>query len=304
MQGFDLKRYMIAGEKVLKAEFLFTNEIVSKRQSQWPFDEKNNEMVYVTGGARSYITVTEDGINEVIKGYDGLFKDVTCKFSEIEKAKFTEDFLFLKTSRHIFGIELNSVYEGSLDEITDKVKAARKGRIKDFFANSKKEDNIPEEARAFFKANSTLNVKKNKLPLSVRFRPNIIGMILFLAYSIIYEFDGFIFDHVTYANITPIFASLLISAIRGFAAGYIYTFYVTWFSMQKEKIRVASIVLFPITIVAFGLMAIVGAIPYTIYLLIKGRTTATFDRIVNVSAVLFGVVAVGLVTYLASIFLI
>lgn len=288
----------------MKAEFLFTTEIVEKRQKQWPFDEKVNEMAYVTGGARSYITVTEDGINEVIRGYDGLFKDVTCSFSEIEKVKWTEDYLFLKTSRHTFGIKLDTVYEGSLDEITSKVKAARKDRIKSLFANSKKEDDISKEARDFFRANSSLDSKRNKLPLSARFRPNIIGMILFVAYCIIFELDSALFDGTSYYSLTPILTSILLSAVRGFAAGYTYTFFVTWFSQQKESVRVASIVLFPVTTVAFGLMAVVGAIPYTIYMLIKGRTTATFDRIVNVSAVFFGVAAVAVVTYFATIFLV
>lgn len=288
----------------MKAEFLFTTDIVEKRQSQWPFDEKTNEMAYVSGGARSYITVTENGINEVIRGYDGLFKDVTCNFSEIEKVKWTEDYLFLKTSRHTFGIKLDTVYEGSLDEITSKVKAARKGRIKSLFANSKKEDDISKEARDFFRANSSLDAKRSKLPLSARFRPNMIGVLLFVAYELVDQLDSALFDGVSFYTLFPIAIGVLLAAVRGFAAGYIYTFFVTWFFQQKESVRVASIVLFPVTFVAFGLMAVVGAIPYTIYLLIKGRTTATFDMIVNVSAVFFGVAAVAIVTYFATIFLV
>ena len=86
--------------------------------------------------------------------------------------------------------------------------------------------------------------------------------------------------------------------------GFGYTFFATWFGNQKERTRVLSIVLFPITIPAFLLMTVIGVIPYVLFMLIKGRTTQNFYRIINVAFyVLAAMVVIGEIAF-ASMFLI
>ncbi len=82
------------------------------------------------------------------------------------------------------------------------------------------------------------------------------------------------------------------------------SYFATWFGNQKERTRVLSIVLFPITIPAFLLMTILGVIPYVLFMLIKGRTTQSFYRIINVAFyVLAALVVIGEIAF-ASMFLI
>jgi len=73
---------------------------------------------------------------------------------------------------------------------------------------------------------------------------------------------------------------------------------------KSARTKVLSIVLFPITIPAFLLMTILGVIPYVLFMLIKGRTTSSFYRIINVAFyVLAGLVVIGEIAF-ASLFLI
>ncbi len=301
----------------MRSTFTFTQETADLRGQQWCLGDKPDDGVYVRGGATCETATTADEIHEVIKGEEGFFKDVTCKLGDIRKSAKTKDFLFLQSDSYTFCVKLDSITEaeaGELEKIEAAVKANTKAIAKPALhigkranANDKATEppgatnTISDEARAYFRQNISATPKR---PLSERFRVNLLFAAGAIILSIFGRFDSMVFGGPSPIDPLSLVAQLILTGIGGFFMGFGYTFFATWFGNQKERTRVLSIVLFPITIPAFLLMTVIGVIPYVLFMLIKGRTTSTFYRIINVAFyVLAAIVIVGEIAF-ASLFLI
>ena len=301
----------------MRSTFTFTQETADLRTSQWCLGDKPDDGIYLRGGATCEVTATADEIHEVIKGEEGFFKDVTSKLSDIKKSARTRDFLFLKNDSYTFCIKLDAITEaetGELEKIEATVKANAKAAAKTEHhfgkratdsshtsATQNASNTISDEAKAYFRQNVTASPKR---PLSERFRVNLLFAAGAIILSIFGRFDSMVFGGPNPIDPLTLVAQLIISGIGGFFMGFGYTFFATWFGNQKERTRVLSIVLFPITIPAFLLMTILGVIPYVLFMLIKGRTTSSFYRIINVAFyVLAGLVVIGEIAF-ASLVLI
>ncbi|RKM60427.1 hypothetical protein D6855_06825 [Butyrivibrio sp. CB08] len=300
----------------MRSTFTFTQETADLRGQQWSLGDKPDDGIYVRGGAACEVTTTADEIHEVIKGEEGFFKDVTSKLTDIKKSARTKDFLFLQSDSYTFCIKLDSITEAEPGEL-EKIEAAAKANTK---ASSKPghligkratangqtaathtPNTISDEAKAYFRQNISAAPKR---PLAERFRVNLLFAAGAIIISIFSRFDSMVFGGPSPIDPMTLVAQLILTGIGGFFMGFGYTFFATWFGNQKERTRVLSIVLFPITIPAFLLMTVIGVIPYVLFMLIKGRTTQSFYRIINVAFyVLAALVVIGEIAF-ASMFLI
>lgn len=251
---------------MFRATYIFNEEIAALRAKEWKLGEKPSDDMFVRAGATDIITIDNGTIREEIKGDEGYFKDITCKLSDISRTSKGKDFFFLQGENHTFCIKLDTITEGSIEDVLAMIKTASNSAAGKERAESKDRaqfGKLSKEARDFFRK---AKPSGGKVPLKVKFRPNIVLMTAGVIFAILGIADSMFVLHYM-PTLFSMIVSLGLSAIGGFWAGYMYTFFVTWFNSQKEAVRVGSLIMFPITITIFFLVTLFGFIPYTIYVI-------------------------------------
>ncbi len=253
---------------MVRIAYTFNGDPAALRSSQWKLSDKPQDSIYVNAGAVDEITISETSIREIIKGDEGYFKDIECPLSDIVKTAKTKDFLFVLGKGHVFALKLDSFEEGNYDDATALIEKGLKekpvSKVEEKIESESHE--LSKEARAFFKEAARAN--RQKRSLSEIFRPNIILAAASMIISLLGDLDVMFTGHVLSTPLNLV-GNMLLSGILGFYIGYTYTFFMTWFHKQAEGVRVASLILFPVTGAIFSLLTIVGFIPYTIYVLVK-----------------------------------
>ncbi|SDA60713.1 hypothetical protein SAMN02910275_01535 [Butyrivibrio sp. INlla18] len=287
-----------------KIVFTFNNEIAKEINSKAKGKNNLDASMYARNGATSEVTIDNDQIREVIKGEEGVFKDVSNNITEIGKIQKTDEFIFLQAGDYVYSVKRNSFTEGSEEELFRLIKNGNKGVSKNKTKENKQDTVVKFDRKAqqqYWQKINKDNAVKRKVPLAQRFRlPLMVGMMGMLL-STIEILDPF--NHMGDMAGNPItlasLANIPLSGIAGFMMGFLYVFFIMWFENQKESVRVTSIVLFPLTITVFALISFFGTIPYIIYLLIKKDEGYGAYKVVNV-AVKIAYVLVG-VLFLISI---
>ncbi|SHN49348.1 hypothetical protein SAMN02745247_00284 [Butyrivibrio hungatei DSM 14810] len=290
-----------------KIVFAFNNEIAKEINSKAKGKNNLDASMYARNGATSEVTIDNDQIREVIKGEEGVFKDVSNKITEIGKIHKTNDFIFLQAGDYVYSVKRNSFTEGSEEELFRLIKNGNKGAAKNK-AKEKKQDTVVKFDRKaqqnYWNKINKDNAIKRKVPLAQRFRiPLMVGMMAMLL-STIEILDPFNHMGDMAGNIITLdsLIGIPLSGIAGFMLGFLYVFFIMWFENQKESVRITSIVLFPLTITVFSLISFFGTIPYIIYLLIKKDEGYGAYKVVNIAvkiayilvAILFIIAIIGL----------
>ncbi|AOZ96979.1 hypothetical protein [Butyrivibrio hungatei] len=287
-----------------KIVFTFNNEIAEEINSKAKGKNNLDASMYARNGATSEITIDNDQIREVIKGEEGVFKDVSNNITEIGKIQKTDEFIFLQAGDYVYSVKRNSFTEGSEEELFRLIKNGNKGAAKNK-AKEKKQDTVVKFDRKaqqkYWQKINKDNAVKRKVPLAQRFRIPLMVAMMGMLLTSIEILDPF--NHMgDMAGNVITFRMLLnipLSGVLGFFVGFLYVFFIMWFENQKESVRVTSIVLFPLTIAVFTFVSFLGTIPYIIYLLVKKDEGYGAYKVVNV-AVKIMYVLVG-VLFLISI---
>ncbi len=257
----------------------------------------SSSSIYVRNGAMSEISVSDGKIREKIKGTEGIFRDVTSDISDVRKVTHGDNFLYLITKNYVYAVKRDSYVQGTEEELYKEL-SDRKKAIK-ISKDDHKEKKEQYRNTDYWKEIRKQNAEADGESLSEKFRMPIIFSVAFVVLTIINILDPFQ-NHFSGTVLgTGTVFSVVAAAIIGFAMGFVYVFFRIWFDDQKESVRVGSIILFPFTILIFLLIAVIGFIPYSIYLIVKGNNAELFGNVVKKSvkilSVLFGALFIFLI---------
>ncbi len=279
---------------MISVKYTFNDRDELTKQSECRGGDFAGESVYVKSKAISEFTVENGKVREIIRGSEGIFKDVINDIGDITKVIRGDKFFYLISKGYIYSVKRDSFTEGSEEELLKlfsnrkkptntpldkKIEKSVVDRDSDYWKQIRKENNVVRE-QSFG--------DKFRIPLTV-------SAVLFI-FALINMLDPFQnhFGGFEFSIFSVI--GLVGSAIMGFVIGCCYIFFKVWFDNQKESTKILSIVLFPVTFLLFAPVAILGFIPYIIFVAIKGNDYQLFYKVIRigmkVSAVMYALLLI------------
>ena len=284
-------------------EHEFSEAIIAKIRAEYKGDNLPDIEIYGRNNAISTIYFDNENIREVIKNESGLFKDVTVSLEDISKVICKDEFMYLESRDYTFAVDLRKADSDAIDSLKQHVKDAKKNinKLKAFEGRQKH-----SEDSKYFREVRKKNNGHRRVPLIQRFRIplafGVVGIIFYLI-DVIDPIYGSAFT--SDFGVDNIIACLM-SGIQFFIFGFFFIFFSIWFRNLDENKKVWAIVCFPVTITAFALIGIIGAIPYIIHLLVLGEESYMLPKIINVAAriaiVIVSILLILLIGFIVFIF--
>ncbi|SOB91996.1 hypothetical protein [Pseudobutyrivibrio ruminis] len=282
----------------------YSEEIIAKIKADYRGNNLPDIEMFGRNNAESYLYFDNESIREVIKNESGLFKDITVSLDEISKVICKGDFMYLESKDYTFAVDLRKANPIVIDSLKKDIKDSKKNSNRFQVKNASDVNN--EAAKSYFKEARKKTNRHGRIPLKQRFKIPLAFGVAGIVFSLIDMLDP-LYGAAFSPNFgIGSFVSCLISGLEFFVFGFFFIFFSIWFRNLDENKKIWAIVCFPVTITAFAIIGVLGAIPYIIHLLILGDESYMLPKIIDVAAkitiVIVSILFVALIGLIVVIF--